>query len=116
MMHRSGGSKTHFVKCVVGSVLLAFCTAVALAQDYPSRAIRFVVPSAVGGGSDQLARIVGQQLSEQWAQPIVIENRTGAGGNVGTDFVAKSTPDGYTWLLGFLGTHAVNPGLYKNLP
>lgn len=96
-------------------MLVASCTAVAFAQDYPSRTIRFVVPAAGGGGSDVLARIIGQNLGEQWAQPIVVENRAGAGGNIGTDYVAKSTPDGYTWLLGFVGTHAVNPSLYKNL-
>lgn len=116
MTHRLGKNKLDLVNWAVATVLLAFCTAGAYAQSYPSRSIRFIVPSAVGGASDQLARIVGQQLSEQWAQSIIIENRTGAGGNVGTEYVAKSTPDGYTWLLGFLGTHAVNPGLYKNLP
>lgn len=104
-----------FFKRTVAAMLVASCTAVAFAQDYPSRTIRFVVPAAGGGGSDVLARIIGQKLGEQWAQPIVVENRAGAGGNIGTDYVAKSTPDGYTWLLGFVGTHAVNPSLYKNL-
>ena len=115
MAQRSKRNPMNFFKRILPVALVGFCTALAFAQDYPSRPIKFVVPSAVGGGSDILARIIGQKLSEKWGQAVVIENRTGAGGNIGTGYVATSTPDGYTWLLGFVGTHAVNPSLYKNL-
>lgn len=84
-------------------------------QAWPARTIRLVVPQTPGGASDALARIIGQQLSEGWGQPVVVDNRPGAGGNIGNDLVAKASPDGYTWLLGFVGTHAINPSLYKGL-
>jgi tripartite-type tricarboxylate transporter receptor subunit TctC len=85
------------------------------AQNFPNHAIRFVVPQATGGASDVIARLVGQKLAERWGQQIVVDNRSGAGGNIGTEIVARAAPDGYTWLLGFVGTHAINPSLYKNL-
>lgn len=85
------------------------------AQEFPSHAIRFIVPQATGGASDVIARLVGQKLAERWGQQIVVDNRAGAGGNIGTEIVARAAPDGYTWLLGFVGTHAINPSLYKNL-
>ena len=88
----------------------------AAAQAYPARPIRFIVPQTPGGASDALARITGQKLGDQWNQQIVIDNRGGAGGNIGTDTVAKSAPDGYTWLLAYVGTHAINAALYKKLP
>ena len=82
---------------------------------WPARTIRFVVPQAVGGASDALARIMAQQLADRWGQPVVVDNRAGAGGNIGNELVARAAPDGYTWLLGFVGTHAINPALYKGL-
>ncbi len=84
-------------------------------QAWPVRAIRLVVPQTPGGASDALARIIGQQLADGWGQQVLVDNRPGAGGNIGNDLVAKATPDGYTWLLGFVGTHAINPSLYKGL-
>ncbi len=84
-------------------------------QAWPARAIRLVVPQTPGGASDALARIIGQQLADGWGQQVLVDNRPGAGGNIGNDLVAKATPDGYTWLLGFVGTHAINPSLYKGL-
>ena len=84
----------------------------ALAQDYPTRPIRFVVPFPPGGGTDIIARIVQPKLSEALGQPIVIENRGGAGGAVGTEAAARSTPDGYTFLF-TLSSHTINPLLYK---
>lgn len=87
------------------------------AQDkYPSKPIRLVVPFAVGGGTDIPARIIASKMSELLGQQIVIENRAGAGGNVGTDVVAKAPPDGYTLLLGSISALAINPGLYKKMP
>ncbi len=84
-------------------------------QSYPARAVRVIVPQTPGGASDALARIIGQQVSDAWGQPVLVDNRPGAGGNIGSELVAKANPDGYTWLLGFVGTHAINPGLYKGL-
>ena len=88
----------------------------ALAQGYPNKLVRIVVPQAPGGASDALARIIAQRLSERWKQPVVVENKAGAGGVIGTESVAKSAPDGYTLLLAYDGTHAVNASLYKSLP
>ncbi len=99
--------------CAVGA---AGAQAQGAAQGFPERPIRFVVPQTPGGASDSLARITAQKLGEQWNQQIVVDNRAGAGGNIGTDIVAKSAPDGYTWLLAYVGTHAINASLYKNLP
>jgi len=82
-------------------ILLALLTACAgSAQDYPSKPIRLVAPFAPGGATDVLARIVGQKITERLGQPVVIENRAGAGGNIGAELVAKSAPDGYTLLMG----------------
>ena len=99
---------------LIALTALAVCDAAA--QAYPARPIRFIVPQTPGGASDALARITGQKLGDQWNQQIVIDNRGGAGGNIGTDTVAKSAPDGYTWLLAYVGTHAINAALYKKLP
>ena len=103
-----------YTKTVLG--LIAACAigigSQALAQDYPTRPIRFVVPYPPGGGTDIIARIVQPKLSEALGQPIVIENRGGAGGAVGTEAAARSTPDGYTFLF-TLSSHTINPLLYK---
>lgn len=80
----------------------------ALAETYPARAITMIVPFAPGGGTDVIARIVAQQLSERLKQPVVVENRAGAGGNVGADYVARAKNDGYTILAGAVVAHAVN--------
>ncbi len=92
--------------CVIGAASQGF------AQDYPTKPIRFIVPYPPGGGTDVIARIVQPKLSENLGQPIVIENRGGAGGAVGTDAAAKSAPDGYTFLF-TLSSHTINPLLYK---
>ena len=81
------------LRCAVFAVA-AVVTGAALAQAYPSRPIRFVVPQTPGGASDALARVTGQKLGDRWNQQFVIDNRGGAGGNIGTDTVAKSAPDG----------------------
>ena len=97
------------------AALLLFA-AHAHAQIYPNKPIRIVVPYAAGGTSDILARQIGPRLSEAWSQPVVIENRTGANGNVGADFVAKSAPDGYTLLLTDLGGLVISATVYPKLP
>ncbi len=88
----------------------------AIADAYPSKPIRFVVPYPPGGPLDTIARLLGQKVSESVKQPVVIENKAGAGGNIGADFVAKSPPDGYTLLMGAVATHAINPSLYARMP
>jgi tripartite-type tricarboxylate transporter receptor subunit TctC len=86
------------------------------AANYPTKPVRLVVPFPAGGTTDILARAVAQKLSEAWGQQVIVDNRPGAGGNIGSDLVAKSKPDGYTLLMGTVGTHAINPSLYKNMP
>ena len=88
----------------------------AAAQPYPSKPIKIVVPFPAGGIADLYARLIGSRAAESWGQPIVIENRTGAGGNIGADAVAKSASDGYTLVMGSFGTHAVNVSLFSNMP
>jgi tripartite-type tricarboxylate transporter receptor subunit TctC len=97
------------------SLALALLSGTAVAQDYPSRTIRVIVPFPAGGAVDTLARLVGQKVSESVGQPVVVENRPGAGGNIGTDVVAKAAPDGYTVLQTTNG-HAISPALYASLP
>ncbi|KWT97033.1 MULTISPECIES: tripartite tricarboxylate transporter substrate binding protein [unclassified Variovorax] len=101
---------------VLGFLAMLLCSAQAMAQGWPERPIKWIIPYAAGGTSDTLTRIVGQKLGERLGQPIVIENKAGAGGNLGSDFVAKAPPDGYTLLLGNIGPMAVNRTLTKNLP
>ncbi len=86
------------------------------AQDFPARPVKIIVPQTPGGASDALARIVGQKLSEKWQQSVVIENRAGAGGNVGMEVVAQSPADGHVLLMSYVGSHAINASLYKKLP
>ena len=86
------------------------------AQDYPARAVRVVVPQAPGGGTDIFARALCQRLSARWSQPVVIDNRAGAAGTLGSDIVAKSPADGYTLLFTYAGSQAINQSLYAKLP
>ena len=88
----------------------------AAAQPYPAKPIRIIVPFPAGGIADLYARLIGTRVAEAWGQPVVVENRTGAGGNIGADAVAKSPPDGYTLAMGSLGTHAVNVSLFAKMP
>lgn len=85
-------------------------------ESYPSRPIRIVVPFPPGAGTDVIARVIGQVLNETWRQPVVVDNRAGAGGTIGSDIVAKASPDGYTLLLGNISTLALAPSLYPKLP
>jgi tripartite-type tricarboxylate transporter receptor subunit TctC len=88
----------------------------AVAAGYPDKPVRMVVPFPPGGTTDIVARIVAQKMSDVWAKQVVIDNRSGAGGSIGSDLVAKASADGYTVLFGLQTTHAINPGVYKNLP
>jgi len=96
--------------------VLLLAPGVALAQAWPAKAVTFVVPFAPGGGTDISARTVAAKLQQKWGQPIVIENRGGAGGVIGSDVVAKARPDGYTLLIANVGITSINPALYPKLP
>ncbi|HUP94490.1 MAG TPA: tripartite tricarboxylate transporter substrate binding protein [Burkholderiales bacterium] len=101
--------------CAAGlALILALCN-VAHAQSYPSKAVRMIVPFPPGGGTDYTARLIGQKLSELWAQPVVIENRPGASTIIGSEIVVKAPPDGYTLLMGSTN-HTINPSLIAKLP
>jgi len=95
---------------------LAACAAGASAQGFPAKQVRIIVPQAPGGASDALSRIIAAKLGEKWGQQVIVENRAGAGGNIGTAEAAKAPADGHTLLLGYIGTNAINPSLYRNLP
>lgn len=99
-----------------GIVAALACTSHATAEDYPTRAVRIIVPQSAGGATDTFARSIGQKLSERWKQPVVVENRAGAAGIIGTDSVAKAPADGYTLLVTYEGSQAINPSLYEKLP
>ncbi|MGE8616123.1 MAG: Bug family tripartite tricarboxylate transporter substrate binding protein [Achromobacter veterisilvae] len=86
------------------------------APAYPTKPVTINVPFSAGGTTDILARVIGQRLSERWGVSVVVENKPGAGGNIGTAQVARSAPDGYTLVMGTIGTHAINPSLYKSMP
>ena len=94
---------------------ISFGVSSGTAQEYPNRAIRIIVPLTPGSGADIVGRLLARKMSESWGQPIIVENRAGAGTQIGTQAVARSTPDGYT-LLVQSASHAVNPALYKSLP
>jgi len=96
----------------------ALCLAAAcgFAQAWPTRPVTLVVPFPPGGGTDTGARILAEQLTKKWGQPVLVDNKGGAAGQIGADFVAKAKPDGYTLLMGNIGTQAINPALYARLP
>ncbi len=109
------------MKTLIGMAVIATCftappAAAADAPGYPNKTIRIIVPFPPGGISDVMSRVIGQKFTETWNQPAVIENRAGAGGNIGADLVAKSPADGYTLVMGSIGTHAVNVSLFSKLP
>src|SRR5207244_11869564 len=101
----------------VGLLAFARLGARAQAQDaYPSKPVRIIVSFAAGGPTDIVARVMGAKMGEFLGQQFIVENRAGAGGNLGADAVAKSPSDGYTLLMATVSTHAINPGLYKKIP
>jgi tripartite-type tricarboxylate transporter receptor subunit TctC len=100
----------------LAALVLALAAGGATAQPYPSKPIRVVVPNPAGGFYDVIARSVGQKVGDSLGQPMVVENRVGAGGSVGTEFTAKAPPDGYTIMVGGIGPHGIAPSLYAKLP
>jgi tripartite-type tricarboxylate transporter receptor subunit TctC len=85
-------------------------------NDWPTKSIRFVVPYPPGGPLDTMARVLAEQVKSSLGQPVIVENRPGAGGNIGADLIAKALPDGYTLVMGAVATHAINPALYSKIP
>ena len=102
-----------FTRWLIAAVFALSVLAPAQAQTWPSKAVRIVVPFPPGGTTDIVARSIGVELQRMWQHPVVIENRPGAGGNIGADLVAKAAPDGYTLLMGTVGTHAINKALFE---
>jgi tripartite-type tricarboxylate transporter receptor subunit TctC len=98
------------------ALALTLPIAAATAQSFPAKPVKLVVPFPPGGSLDNVGRLLAQKIGDSWGQPVVVENRPGAGGNVGMDLVAKSPADGYTVGMGALSTHAVNPSLYAKMP
>src|SRR6266571_2782768 len=120
----SMGSKIYRMLKVVASLLVFPLVLLAAgplgaqdrAQDYPRKPLRLIVPFAPGGGNDTVARAIAQHLGARLGQPVIVDNRAGAGGVVGAELAAKSPADGYTLFLGGVGSHAVNPNLHARLP
>lgn len=104
-------------RTTTGAVLtaIALCAGAAWAQDYPNKPIRIIVPFAAGGGSDTVARLLGTELTRAWGQQVIVENRAGAGGVIGTELTARAAPDGYTMMVTEIGGLAIRSTLYKNL-
>ncbi|OWT59079.1 Bug family tripartite tricarboxylate transporter substrate binding protein [Candidimonas nitroreducens] len=102
----------------IACLVIAACglTATAQAVQYPKQPIKIIVPFSPGGGADLPARLIAQKITEDWGQPVVVENRPGATGAIAENYVAKSAPDGYTILLGTPSSHTIGPQLIKNLP
>lgn len=117
-MSRSTTTIQRALSAFAGMAVL-FAGAVTLevrAQSYPSKPIRVIVPFTPGGSNDVLARVIGEKIQQEWKQPVVVENKPGAGGNIGAEAVAKAAPDGYTFLIAANNILAINPSLYDKVP
>jgi tripartite-type tricarboxylate transporter receptor subunit TctC len=101
---------------LIVAAALAASAGLAAAQQYPAKPVRIIVGFAPGGGTDTVARVLGQKLSEWWGQQVIVENRAGATGTIGADVVAKAPPDGYTLLMGHVNSNAIAPSVFKKLP
>ena len=108
---------TSILKRLLGGVAaLAFCVAAQAADAYPQKPITLIVPWAAGGSTDILARVLSEHLTRSLGQPVIVDNKPGASGNIGSAMVARAKPDGYTLLVGSMSTHAMNPALMPNMP
>src|SRR5499427_7988641 len=116
---RNAMDTLHRTPAILAGIVVAFAlgSAAAKAEDkYPSKPVRMIVSFSAGGPTDTVARVMGAKMGDLLGQQFVVENKAGAGGNIGADLVAKAPPDGYTLLMATVSTHAINPGLYKNMP
>src|SRR6516164_11542179 len=112
-------TRTGFFAAIAAAAValaLALAASAQAPSAYPSRPVKLVIPFPPGGPLDIVGRAIAQKLTDAWGQSVVVDNRPGAGGNIGADVVAKSAPDGDTILMGALSTHAVNPSLYAKMP
>lgn len=118
MLSQAGLMRAHCMSCEYATLAAAFMLTAActVAADYPTKPVRLIVPQPPGGGADIVARMLAQKLSEGLGQQVVVDNRAGAGGIIGTEMAARSPPDGYTLLLGITGSLTINPILHKQLP
>ena len=114
--YRTVGFKRRILFRVVLASCLSVLNTLVWSQDFPVKPVRVIIPYAPGGPVDITGRILTQRLAEQWAQPVLVDNRPGAGGMIGTEIVAKSTPDGYTLLMGTLNEFAINPAVFSRVP
>jgi tripartite-type tricarboxylate transporter receptor subunit TctC len=101
---------------LIAFIVLLVAAPFGAAQTFPTKPIRVIVPSPPGDGSDVMARLIGEKLTAAWGQQVVVDNRPGAGGRIGTEAAAKAPADGYTWIMANAGSHGINGGLYRNLP
>jgi tripartite-type tricarboxylate transporter receptor subunit TctC len=115
-MNRPHPSRRHIVLAALVAVAASAAPVTATAQAYPTKPITIVVPFAAGGTTDILARVIGQALHKELGQSVIVDNRAGAGGNIGGALAAKAQPDGHTLFMGTVGTHAINQSLYKKMP
>ena len=104
------------MKRILFALLIAAMSPVLAQDNFPTKPVKIIVPFAPGGATDITARVIGEKLQAKWSQPVVIENRPGAGGNIGANIVAQSAPDGYTLVLGVTGSHGINISLHKKMP
>jgi tripartite-type tricarboxylate transporter receptor subunit TctC len=104
------------LRAAAAATVLAAITGVASAQEWPTKQVNLIVPFSAGGTTDLFGRLLAQHMHAKFGQPFIVENRAGAGGNLGAGAVAKAAPDGYTFLVGTVSTHAINPFLYSKLP
>lgn len=109
-------SYVRIMKLILVGLALFSANAVSIAQVYPGKPVRLIVPFAPGGGVDITTRVIAQKLSEMWGQQAIVDNRPGAGGIIGTEMAAKASADGYTALMGSIGSVSINPSLYSKLP
>ncbi len=116
MTSRSKLSRRAAIAICAGAAIISIAGPVLAQSSWPTKAVKIVVPFAPGGTTDILARAVAPELSKAFGQPFIVDNRAGAAGNVGADIVAKSPADGYTLLMGTVGTHAINKSLYAKMP
>ena len=104
------------MKRILFALLIAAMSPVPAQDNFPTKPVKIIVPFAPGGATDITARVIGEKLQAKWSQSVVIENRPGAGGNIGANIVAQSAPDGYTLVLGVTGSHGINISLHKKMP